>query len=472
MPHVDEGMLHAYLDGALDALLEAGALPQGTTRDSVDAHLAVCADCRALLEAERTIRTRAGAVLDAAAPVIEVPPFSELFADSRTRPRRRRVWPLAWAASVLLAVGAGWWGSELYRSQAFVTRSAELSELAPQADRALDDAATRAGSAGGAQPIAAPPAPVDVPRADAAAPSFRDAAGNAGAATGERRESTRGAVADMTIAPTLPAPPQAQQARPTETEAARLERSGDTRRAAVADTGRPLGRITSTAADTGAAGRERVAAAPPPSAAPPPPRAEQQRAARNLMEAAVPREPAAQADVADFQRMLADLDAGRVPLAADDVPADLPLLQIDGGSTPAVQRGMAIGATLARITQRAPTGVAVEVIVWKQAALALDALVITGAAGADSAAQRALRQRAEADRAQRARAGAEVAQKQRAAAAAPLAHTVLGSRSLPDGRRELLLRPIDGAVLVALRAPVSAAELQALAGRLVEIRRD
>src|SRR5688500_2431138 len=101
MPHVDEGLVHAYLDGALDALLEAGARPGGTARDSIDARLAVCADCRALLGAERAIRTRAGAVLDAVAPVVDVPPFSELFAASRAQPRRRRAWPLAWAASVL-----------------------------------------------------------------------------------------------------------------------------------------------------------------------------------------------------------------------------------------------------------------------------------------------------------------------------------------------------------------------------------
>jgi hypothetical protein len=35
MPHVDEGILHAYLDGALDALSDAGELPDAQLRKLV-----------------------------------------------------------------------------------------------------------------------------------------------------------------------------------------------------------------------------------------------------------------------------------------------------------------------------------------------------------------------------------------------------------------------------------------------------
>jgi hypothetical protein len=73
---------------------------------------------------------------------------------------------------------------------------------------------------------------------------------------------------------------------------------------------------------------------------------------------------------------------------------------------------------------------------------------------------------------QRERAEAERVQKQRAYAAGPFPHTVVGSGPLPDGRRELLLRSVDGTAFVALRAPVSAAELQALAERLIRVPRD
>lgn len=490
MPHVDEGILHAYLDGALDALREAGALPQGTTRESIDAHLAGCADCRALLEAERTIRTRAGAVLDAAAPVVDVPPFSELVAASRARPRRRRAWPLAWAASVLLAVGAGYWGSTIFRSGA-----PELSGTA-EADRAMFEASQRDGGAGAPQPVPAPSMPAEAERAAAAGTGLQDAATNARDAAGERRE-VAGAANEIGFA----AGQRDEQAK-AEREAMSTERLAATRRAARTDSFRAgddvLGRpVESSAADTPAGAllaaraaavsptarggdpSSRVVAVPPPAAAPPPPAVQQERPSGDVRANAL-REQNVDRDVEYFRRILADLDAGRVPLDAGEPPADLPLLQIDGGSAPTVQRGSVIGVALARITQRAPSGVAVELIVWKHAVLALEQLVVTDRAAPDTAAERA-RQRDEAARTQRGRAaegqrapvgpvGAAQVAKQRSAA--PVAHTVVSSASLPDGRSELLLQPANSDVLVALRAQGSDAELRALAARLIELRRD
>src|SRR5688572_16395028 len=188
MPHVDEGLLHAYLDGALDALAEAGALPHGTSRQSIEAHVAVCTDCRALLEAERSIRTRAGAVLDAAAPVVVVPPFAELFAAQRARRPRRRVWPLAWAASLLLAVGAGWWGNILFRernftmaeSEAFEATAPAATDASAESQRAMTPADSRADAVTAAEPANAPAAPPQPVSRDA---RFRDTeTGGAGAA--------------------------------------------------------------------------------------------------------------------------------------------------------------------------------------------------------------------------------------------------------------------------------------------------
>ncbi len=98
MSHVDDGTLHAYLDGEL-----ATAEAQG-----VDAHLAQCPACRARVEEERALITRAGELLALAAPPErELPPFRA----GDVTPLKRLWWqvrlPLAWAATVVLALGIG-----------------------------------------------------------------------------------------------------------------------------------------------------------------------------------------------------------------------------------------------------------------------------------------------------------------------------------------------------------------------------
>jgi hypothetical protein len=98
MSHVDEGTLHAYLDGELTP-----AEAQG-----VDAHIAQCPGCRERLDVERALITRTQELLALAAPPDrDVPPFR---AGARKPPRR--LWwqvrlPLAWAATVVLAIGIG-----------------------------------------------------------------------------------------------------------------------------------------------------------------------------------------------------------------------------------------------------------------------------------------------------------------------------------------------------------------------------
>ncbi len=96
MSHVDEGTLHAYLDGAL---------PPGE-RSQVDAHLAECPACRDRLAEARALIARADALLALALPAERsAPPLHEL----RRRPMWWRVrWPVAWAATVTLAIGLGW----------------------------------------------------------------------------------------------------------------------------------------------------------------------------------------------------------------------------------------------------------------------------------------------------------------------------------------------------------------------------
>src|SRR5439155_627931 len=69
-------------------------------------HLAECPACRERLAEARALIARADALLALALPAERsAPPLHE----RRRRPRWRRVrWPIAWAASVTLAVGLGW----------------------------------------------------------------------------------------------------------------------------------------------------------------------------------------------------------------------------------------------------------------------------------------------------------------------------------------------------------------------------
>jgi hypothetical protein len=106
MSHIDDGALHAYLDGALDEY------PATEGRD-IRAHLEVCAACRERLEVERGVRTSAMSILGLAAPQVEVPSLEDLRAYARANPPAARQLPVrlrrvAWAASVLLALGMGW----------------------------------------------------------------------------------------------------------------------------------------------------------------------------------------------------------------------------------------------------------------------------------------------------------------------------------------------------------------------------
>lgn len=106
MSHVSEGALHAYLDGALDEYPAAEAR-------RVREHLESCAACAGRLEEERKIRQDATAMLALAVPNVELPSFEELRAYVKAMPAPPsrasvRLRNMGWAASVVLALGAGW----------------------------------------------------------------------------------------------------------------------------------------------------------------------------------------------------------------------------------------------------------------------------------------------------------------------------------------------------------------------------
>src|SRR5258705_1530665 len=100
MPHVDEGTLHAYLDGELPS----------AERKTLETHLAECASCRTQLAEERALLERASALLGATRPVERpVPPFEQLRPRAPKRSPSRVRTPVAWAASIALALGLGYY---------------------------------------------------------------------------------------------------------------------------------------------------------------------------------------------------------------------------------------------------------------------------------------------------------------------------------------------------------------------------
>lgn len=209
MRHVDEGTLHAYLD-ARDRPA-AGALDPGR-REQVERHLAECATCAAALADAQRIRARAGDILQGAGPVApELPAFPALAGPAAPpRPQRRRAWvPLAWAASVMLAAGAGWMGSELWRTEATQLPPTESGVTAPAPAAAglkrppaavLDAAAEPAGQQAAA---ASPP-----PSARGAAVGGAVAAAPGGAAEADEPAAQEAVAAS---APAMAAAPREQR---------------------------------------------------------------------------------------------------------------------------------------------------------------------------------------------------------------------------------------------------------------------
>ncbi|MDZ4865027.1 MAG: zf-HC2 domain-containing protein [Gemmatimonadota bacterium] len=157
MPHLDDGQLTALLDGELTSAERAEA----------ESHLANCPACRELLDETRRFFREAGALVDA----VQLPTDSSSrpagpntpagLPDRRTaEPPTRRgggltAWrSLGWAATIVVAVGLGWFASDLrYRAPV----AAPISDL--KSDRA-DQAVMTAKSA---EPTATTPAPATHP---------------------------------------------------------------------------------------------------------------------------------------------------------------------------------------------------------------------------------------------------------------------------------------------------------------------
>jgi hypothetical protein len=121
MSHFDDGALHAYLDRELSPV----------ERERLEAHLADCAPCRARLDEERGLVERASQLLGLAQPPGRAaPPPQHQLRQPRLVWRLRM--PLAWAATVVLAVGFGYFlGGTSYRGAPPVAASESIRPSGP-----------------------------------------------------------------------------------------------------------------------------------------------------------------------------------------------------------------------------------------------------------------------------------------------------------------------------------------------------
>jgi len=169
--HLDDGRLHAYLDGHLR---------DGTVgRDYVERHLAQCAACRARLEEERHVRDRARAILGAAGPVkVAMPPFEAVLERAeRERTSRSGIRPmvaLAWAASLALALTVGWYARSLVLTGGETATVATGEKGNQAAAEDLRATGIQAAPPAGRQVAQGPPAPPASPREEPGQPTPAD----------------------------------------------------------------------------------------------------------------------------------------------------------------------------------------------------------------------------------------------------------------------------------------------------------
>jgi putative zinc finger protein len=180
MSHLEAGLLHALLDGEIPS----SELPP------IQAHLAACDDCRARLELERQLLTEAFGLVE----TLEVSARGPAERSYSPVPSRGRwIRPLAWAATVVAAVGLGYAarGSDSSRAelqsapQPIATRADSPATLPAPPAAPVASAQNAPGTVASREPVAArrepkrssrakapeePPAKQNALAVDAAAP--------------------------------------------------------------------------------------------------------------------------------------------------------------------------------------------------------------------------------------------------------------------------------------------------------------
>jgi anti-sigma factor RsiW len=120
MPHLDEGHIHAMLDGELTAV----------DREAAEQHLRACAECQQLVAEARSLYAEADRLVETLVP----PPAGKpAHKTEPVRSRRKKYQWLAWAATVVIAVGLGYSGSAIRdRSQVATSHDTTLKQEALQ----------------------------------------------------------------------------------------------------------------------------------------------------------------------------------------------------------------------------------------------------------------------------------------------------------------------------------------------------
>ena len=120
MSHLDDGQIAELIDGQLG--------------DPAARHADTCIECRDRVAAARRVQERARAILRSADSAEAPPPFAEVLTRAGYA---RRVWrrpyrALAWAATVALAAGIGWYGRALVWDEPS-SAPLEVAQAAPSA---------------------------------------------------------------------------------------------------------------------------------------------------------------------------------------------------------------------------------------------------------------------------------------------------------------------------------------------------
>ncbi len=169
MPHIPEDELHAYLDQALGRLRCV----------EIESHLADCTRCRDARDGIAALRDRTTALLARLAPRR---PTTRPYAEVRRRAqlrilRQQRILArLAWAASIVLALGIGWTASALYRTASDAPPLATVPVSASPAEPELRAPAPVQPAPPVTEPVVAPtpaPTPAGAERQPAAARPVR-----------------------------------------------------------------------------------------------------------------------------------------------------------------------------------------------------------------------------------------------------------------------------------------------------------
>jgi hypothetical protein len=355
MSHVDESTLHAYLD-ELERGPEAGAL-DAAERARVEAHILECDACSAALVAARSLRTRAHAVLDMAAPVIEVPPFEHMVAAPASARRAPRRWvPLAWAASLVMAVGSGWIASELMRSGQIDAPFQAVRESDTREPAAPGGEATLQGTESGGN-TATPPGTA----ATATAPTREDAVAP-GAGSGARTGA-----AGRDAAATDAAPPPSVRGRQGGVAGAAQPQAGSAPRQVPAEISAERQQLAELQVESEEVASSKARAEPAGVAS----TSARQRSEAAQLEgraAAAPAAPPAARsevlfDARDTLGYAGDAPASWAPTTLTDARERLgaPLELLAGAS---VERVETSAMNVVRIRQRLPSGAEAEIVQW------------------------------------------------------------------------------------------------------------